>query len=182
MSPIVSGRSETMLWGALGKEAAGKTTSGGTTRACFGGRGFGLKLPGPAGCLGDPGMIFTTYWFLLFAVVTIVVFRLLPWAAARQGWLAAACAVFHYHFAGPAGVKPIIVLMILTYLAGLSRRRAAGVAAMAACVGALCFYKYSLFLIGAAIPPLSAGLAATPARLALHAMPGAPPLGVSFFA
>ncbi|HVW20911.1 MAG TPA: MBOAT family O-acyltransferase [Opitutaceae bacterium] len=126
-------------------------------------------------------MIFTTYWFLLFAVVAIVVFRALPWAAARQGWLALACAVFHYHFAGPAGVKPIIVLMVLTYFAGLSRRRAACVAAMVACVIALCFYKYSLFLIGSAVAPFSAGLAASLARLATHAMPGAPPLGVSFF-
>src|ERR1035438_7956611 len=67
-------------------------------------------------------MIFTTYWFLLFAIAAMTVFRLLPGPVLRQGWLAVACAVFHWHFAGPAGVKPIIVLMILTFLAGLTRR------------------------------------------------------------
>jgi alginate O-acetyltransferase complex protein AlgI len=48
-------------------------------------------------------------------------------------------------------------------------------------VAALCFYKYSLFLIGSAVAPVSATLAAALARLAVDAMPGAPPLGVSFF-
>ena len=84
-------------------------------------------------------MIFDTYWFLLFAVVVIVVFRVLPRPNWRQGWLAVACAVFHWHFAGPAGVKPIIALMIITYFAGMSRRRWACAAAMASCVAALCF-------------------------------------------
>src|ERR1019366_5956563 len=126
-------------------------------------------------------MIFTTYWFLLFAIAAMTVFRLLPGPVLRQGWLAVACAVFHWHFAGPAGVKPIIVLMILTFLAGLTRRGWVCVLAMIASVAALCFYKYSLFLIGSAVAPFSAALAAALARLAKSVMPGAPPLGVSFF-
>jgi alginate O-acetyltransferase complex protein AlgI len=53
---------------------------------------------------------------------------------------------------------------------------------MAACVAALCFYKYSLFLIGAAVAPVSTALAER-LTAATHAiMPGAPPLAVSFFA
>jgi alginate O-acetyltransferase complex protein AlgI len=127
-------------------------------------------------------MIFTTYWFLFFAVVTIVGFRVLPGPGWRRWWLAAACAIFHYHFAGPAGVKPIIVLMIITYLAGLTRRRAACVAAMAACVAALCFYKYMPFLIATAVAPLNAGWAAGLSRMTMAIMPAAPPLGMSFFA
>ncbi|HXQ82089.1 MAG TPA: MBOAT family O-acyltransferase [Opitutaceae bacterium] len=126
-------------------------------------------------------MIFTTYWFLLFAIAAITVFRLLPGPAWRQGWLAVACATFHWHFAGPAGVKPIIVLMVITYLAGLTRRLWVCALAMVACVAALCFYKYSLFLIGSAVHPFSAALAAALERLARAVMPGAPPLGVSFF-
>lgn len=126
-------------------------------------------------------MIFATYWFLLFAAVTACVFRLLPGPLSRQAFLAAACAFFHWHFAGPAGVKPIIVLMIITYLAGVSGSGRARVAAIAASVAALCFYKYSMFLIGSAVAPLSPQAAAALARLATHAMPGAPPLGVSFF-
>jgi alginate O-acetyltransferase complex protein AlgI len=126
-------------------------------------------------------MIFATYWFLLFSVIAISVFRILPVPALRQCWLAIACAVFHWHFAGPAGVKPIIVLMVVTYLAGLTGRRWAYALAIVACVTGLCFYKYSLFLIGNLVNPLSPSLAAVFARVATGAMPGAPPLGVSFF-
>lgn len=127
-------------------------------------------------------MIFTSYWFLLFAVVAMVVFRLLPGSVLRQAWLAVACATFHWHFAGPAGVKPIIVLMVITYLAGLTRRGWVCVLGMFASVAALCFYKYSLFLIGGVVAPLSASGAASLAAAVTHALPGAPPLGVSFFA
>ena len=63
-------------------------------------------------------MIFDTYWFLFFAVVAIGGFQLLsPWPLGRRCWLAGVCVIFHYHFAGPAGVLPIIVLMIITYFA-----------------------------------------------------------------
>jgi hypothetical protein len=100
-------------------------------------------------------MIFTTYWFLFFALLAVAVYRALP----RPQWrLAAACAAFHIHFGGPAGVLPIIALMVITYFAGRTRDRAVCAWAMAACVAALCFYKYALSLIGAPAAPLSADL------------------------
>jgi alginate O-acetyltransferase complex protein AlgI len=72
--------------------------------------------------------------------------------------------------------------MVITYLAGLSRKPAACVGAMIACGLTLCFYKYALFFIGAAIQPLSAGLAGSLTSTTRSLMPGAPPLGISFFA
>jgi alginate O-acetyltransferase complex protein AlgI len=126
-------------------------------------------------------MIFTTYWFLLFAALTVAGFWSLPRPGWRLWWLALACGVFHVHFAGPAGVLPIIVLMIITYGAALSRRPWACAVAMGICVGALCFYKYTLFLIGALIAPLSPALGEMLAAYASVVMPGAPPLAVSFF-
>jgi alginate O-acetyltransferase complex protein AlgI len=126
-------------------------------------------------------MIFTTYWFLLFALVTVAVFRLLPRAGLRLGWLAAACAVFHMHFAGPAGVAPIIVLMIVTFFAGRTASPAVCTAAMLLCVAALCFYKYTFFLLGAAVAPVGPAAAAALGRAAKAVMPGAAPLGISFF-
>jgi alginate O-acetyltransferase complex protein AlgI len=126
-------------------------------------------------------MIFTTYWFLFFALLAVAVFRALPRPQWRLWWLAAACATFHIHFAGPAGVLPIIVLMLITFFAGRTRDRAVCAWAMAVCVVALCFYKYALFLIGAMVAPLSAGLAALLTRGTYSIMPGAPPLGISFF-
>jgi alginate O-acetyltransferase complex protein AlgI len=126
-------------------------------------------------------VIFTTYWFQLFALVAVAIYWLLPWSHARKGFLGLACLAFHYHFAGPAGMAPIIVLMIATYLAALSRSRAAATAAIVLCVGALCSYKYALFLIGAAVGPFSASAAAGLAAAASRALPALPPLGISFF-
>ena len=51
-------------------------------------------------------MIFTTYWFLAFAVLTLAIYWILPVATVRWWFLAAACVVFHAHFAGPAGMAP----------------------------------------------------------------------------
>lgn len=126
-------------------------------------------------------MIFTTYWFLLFALVAVVGFHVLRRPAWRLVWLAAACASFHWHFAGPAGVAPIILLMIVTYFAGLTRDRMICAAAMVAAVAALAFYKYTFFLSGELVAPLSPSLAAAAEHAARAAMPGAPPLGISFF-
>ena len=126
-------------------------------------------------------MIFTTYWFLFFALATVSVYWLLPRALLRQIWLAVACVVFHFHFAGPAGVIPIIVLALLTYLAGLTRSRVLCLVAMVVSAAALCFYKYILFFIGEVVSPLSASLAETLSTDTKHWMPGAPPLAISFF-
>ena len=126
-------------------------------------------------------MIFTTYWFLFFAAACVAIYWLLPGPTPRQVWLAASCVVFHFHFAGPAGVLPIIVLMVITYGAGLSRNRLACVAAMVVCGLALCFYKYALFFIGAIARPMSDYLADTLAVSAKSILPGAPPLAISFF-
>ena len=127
-------------------------------------------------------MIFTTYWFIVFSVFVVTVYRLLPRPAWRLGFLGLCCLVFHAHFAGPAGMAPIIVLMIVTYFAALSRRRGACLAAMALSVFALCFYKYLYFLLAEAVGPWAPHLAATLANRAFYILPGAPPLGISFFA
>jgi len=127
-------------------------------------------------------MIFTTYWFLAFAVLVVPCYWLVPRAGWRLWLLAVACVVFHAHFAGPAGMAPIIVLMIITYLTGLTRSRAACLATMALCVSALCFYKYAFFLIGALVESWNPSLAKVLGHGAKGIMPGAPPLGISFFA
>ncbi len=127
-------------------------------------------------------MIFTTYWFFAFTAITLAVYWLLPVATLRWWFLAAACTVFHGYFAGPAGMAPIVVLMAITYAAGLTRRRGVCMAAMVLCVVTLCFYKYALFFIGVAIEPISSTYAALLTDAAKKLMPGAPPLGISFFA
>lgn len=127
-------------------------------------------------------MIFTTYWFVFFALIVVPAYWLLPKAAWRQWFLAAACVVFHSHFAGPAGMAPILVLMGVTYGLGLANKPWATVLGIAINVATLCFYKYALFLIGAAVAPWNADLAVTLTTQTKALMPGLPPLGVSFFA
>ncbi len=126
-------------------------------------------------------MIFTTHWFLFFAFLAIGGFWLLRPPVWRLRWLVVACVIFHAYFAGPAGVLPIVVLMLLTFFAGRSRKRWACTAGMVVCVAALCFYKYALFLIGTLIGPWHAGFAALLSHDTRALMPGAPPLAVSFF-
>jgi len=126
-------------------------------------------------------MIFTTYWYLVFALMAMTGFWLLRWAGVRPWFLGAACIIFHFHFAGPAGVIPIVVLMIITFFAGLTRKPWVCIAAMVICTAALCFYKYSYFLLGEIVSPISQPLADFLLARTRAVMPGAPPLGVSFF-
>ena len=79
-------------------------------------------------------MIFNTYAFALFAAVFFPGYWLIRSPGLRAWWLLGGCAVFHGHFAGPAGVLPIAALALLTYACALSRLRALCYAAIAACI------------------------------------------------
>jgi alginate O-acetyltransferase complex protein AlgI len=127
-------------------------------------------------------MIFMEYWFGAFAAVFFLLFWLTPYAVARRCVLLLFCVAFHAHFAGPAGVFPIIVLGVVTFLVGLSGARPAFYAAIALNVAALLFYKYTLFLtnsIVGSISPQWAEVANLYAKQSL--LPAAPPLAISFF-
>ncbi|HEY4230072.1 MAG TPA: MBOAT family O-acyltransferase [Thermoanaerobaculia bacterium] len=130
-------------------------------------------------------MIFNTSWFLVFFPIVYVLFLLLPGTRLRFAFLLLASAVFHWHYAGPAGVAPIIVIAICTFAIGLalprtpqaSRQRklllALGVAIP---VAALIGYKYRVLLLG------TVGLGGPPqVRPGLGAGGVALPLAISFF-
>ena len=127
-------------------------------------------------------MIFTTYWFLLFAVAVIPIY----WAARPAGLrlvvLLAACTVFHARFAGAAGMAPIIILCVTTYLAGLTRRRWVLDIGIALPVLSLAFYKYTHFLALKVLGCISAQYGAHVDAVLTSHLPITPPLGVSFFA
>jgi alginate O-acetyltransferase complex protein AlgI len=91
-------------------------------------------------------MLFLTYWFVYFIAALYPLYWFCPAPTARRLILLAGSAVFHTHFAGPAGVLPIIVLGTFVYLAGLTRWRAACFLGIAASCLALLYYKYSAFL------------------------------------
>ncbi len=129
-------------------------------------------------------MIFLDTWFWIFAAVALPGYWLCP-SRAKLYWLLAASAVFHWHFAGPAGMAPILVLAVITYAVGIGIatgvRRGAFVAACVTLVGALAFYKYSEFGAGSLagllgwldLRPWAAGLSSWTAPVA--------PLAISFF-
>jgi alginate O-acetyltransferase complex protein AlgI len=129
----------------------------------------------------EAAMLFLTYWFVLFICVLYPIYWLFPLRRVRLAVLLVACAIFHTHFAGPAGVLPIIALALFTYLAGLTRNRHLCRLAILANVLALLFYKYMKFLclevIGGFHPHWKAYLLEHHAKL----MTQAPPLAISFF-
>ncbi len=126
-------------------------------------------------------MIFTTYWFALFALAFFPLYWLCPRPGVRLGFVLVACFVFHAHFAGAAGVVPIIVLALLTFLAGRSRRRGALFATIAVAIAALAFYKYSHFIAGELIGSLNADAGRAVDTFARRWLPATPPLAISFF-
>ena len=126
-------------------------------------------------------MIFTTYWFVAFAAIYFPLFWLVRAPAARLYLLLAASVLFHGHFAGAAGVLPIAVLGIITWLAGRSRNPSACLGAIVACVVALCFYKYAEFLSASVLGMLGVHVPAQGTAVRGW-LPAAPPLGISFFA
>jgi alginate O-acetyltransferase complex protein AlgI len=128
-------------------------------------------------------MLFLESWFWVFAAIAVPTYWVCP-RPLKLYWLLLACVVFHYHFAGPAGMTPIICLAILTYFAGRSigeqRGRTLFTLTIVVVVGALVFYKYSQFFLQSALALLGANAARLPAALTTWRSP-AIPLGISFF-
>ena len=125
-------------------------------------------------------MLFLTYWFVLYAIILFPLYWAVPRAGVRRLILLAGSVVFHTHFAGPAGVLPIVALGIATYGAGRSRSRYACGAMVLANVLALIYYKYTIFLckqvLGAIWPEVIAFGTTSP-----YLKDIVPPLAISFF-
>jgi alginate O-acetyltransferase complex protein AlgI len=126
-------------------------------------------------------MIFLTYWFTVFAAVTLLLLWVTRWPQLRLVLLVLSCAVFHAHFAGPAGVLPIVGLAMLTYLVALTRDRRLCRLGIVACALGLVFYKYTPFLSANVLTLVSAHFGNAFAAAAQPLMPGGLPLAISFF-
>jgi len=127
-------------------------------------------------------MIFSTYWFLTFLIFFLPVYFLAAGQPRfRLGWLLVGSAVFHTHFAGPAGVFPIVLLGIAVYFFGKSSRPTAHIAGIALSVATLLFYKYTFFFIPNLVRPIFPELGTFLGSEAVRLLPAAPPLAISFF-
>lgn len=126
--------------------------------------------------------MFVSYWFVMFTAIFFPIYWLCPIPKMRKMWLLVACMVFHYRFAGPAGVLPIIFLGILTYYAGISLHNKFRICIIILCVLELVFYKYSIFFITQVLGYLNIQFAETALEIAKSKLlPDAPPLAISFF-
>lgn len=126
--------------------------------------------------------MFITYWFVIFICIFFPVFWLCPIASFRKIWLLIACVLFHYRFAGPAGVLPVVVLGVFTYFAALSNVKMLRVLAIILAVLALAFYKYAVFFLSQILGVFNQQLAQALIESAKQGiLPSAPPLAISFF-
>lgn len=123
--------------------------------------------------------MFINYWFIAFAGIFFPVFWFCNSPLFRKIWLLAACILFHYQFAGPAGVIPIVILGVLTYFAGLANHKPLRIIIIVLCVLELAFYKYSTFFLSQFLSLFSTELAAK--ALTASFLPQVPPLAISFF-
>ncbi len=126
-------------------------------------------------------MIFTSYWFVVFAAIFFPLYWLIPSRPVRLGLLLVACAIFHTRFAGAAGVLPIVVLAVATYFAGRSGRGSWCLAVIVLCVLALGFYKYTDFFARSILGWINPQWATAAGAALKDALPAAPPLAISFF-
>jgi alginate O-acetyltransferase complex protein AlgI len=132
-------------------------------------------------------LIFNTSWFLLF----FLAFYFFLWLVPKPGWrlfyVQALGCVFHYHFAGPAGMKPIIAMAILTYFFGLwiarnrenpARKKRIFLFGILIPVAGLVFYKYQHLFVSS-VGEVLGGTAGQ--WLQDHALQPFLPLALSFF-
>jgi alginate O-acetyltransferase complex protein AlgI len=129
-------------------------------------------------------MIFNTAWFILFFPVFIGLLWLVPGRMPRFYFLLAASAIFHTHFAGPAGVAPIVVMAIAVYFIALRLENSQGAArkhwlklGLLIPIAGLCWYKYRVFLLSS----LVAGFPSLKATLQGWNVASPMPLAISFF-
>jgi alginate O-acetyltransferase complex protein AlgI len=126
-------------------------------------------------------MIFTTYWFLTAAAIFLFAYSVVRNSIARTILLIAFCALFHFHFAGPAGVVPIIIIGICTFSLALTRRKFACTIGIVMCACTLLMYKYSHFLLMNCLGRFHIQAISQLDQYFKATLPSAPPLAISFF-
>ncbi|HEY9786295.1 MAG TPA: MBOAT family O-acyltransferase [Candidatus Obscuribacterales bacterium] len=126
--------------------------------------------------------MFTTYWFITTSLLFLCIYWCVRKAQIRYWLLLAYCVFFHSHFAGPAGVLPIVLIGLLVYAAGLSQKKPFCMLAICTVVAALIAYKYRDFIIESLLAPVAPGMVPALQDSFKGVFPAAAPLAISFFA
>ncbi len=89
-------------------------------------------------------MIFLSPWFILFVILLIPLYWLIP--RGLQFILIFSSLFFYEHFAGGiSAIIPILTLGTISYLCGLAPRKFQYIGILL-CILALIFYKYTIFI------------------------------------
>jgi alginate O-acetyltransferase complex protein AlgI len=132
-------------------------------------------------------LIFNTSWFLYFFIAFYALLWLVPNARLRFYYVLACSAVFHYQFAGPAGITPIIIMAVITFYlaqwmdklpADSAQKKRVFTLALLVPIFGLIFYKYRALLIGSSASMIGGDMGKT---LTEYAVQPAMPLAISFF-
>jgi alginate O-acetyltransferase complex protein AlgI len=125
-------------------------------------------------------MIFATYWFLALVIIFFPIYWFLN-ARLRIWAIATASVIFHFHYAGPAGVLPIILLGTLVYFLGRSPYKISYLFGISVCVLTLISYKYLIFFTTSVIGSINPHLGDYAVSATKKVLPLSPPLAISFF-
>lgn len=126
-------------------------------------------------------MIFLTYEFVGFALVFFSLYYLIHNPTLRMAALVIGGLVFQFHYGGWVSVVPVLVLAVVTFLAGRIGGRRMVTGAIALCVVTLVFYKYTAFIVIDSIGTLLPGFGSALRNTVQSVLPAAIPLGISFF-
>ena len=125
-------------------------------------------------------MIFSTYWFLTALSIFLICYAVSE-PKLRVILLLAFCIIFHTHFAGSAGVMPIIGLGAATYILARSQDKRAQTLGIVACCLTLIFYKYSHFICRDLLGAIGTAQAKQLDAWLDKTLPATAPLAISFF-
>ncbi|MBC7456850.1 MAG: hypothetical protein H7235_01130, partial [Bdellovibrionaceae bacterium] len=127
-------------------------------------------------------MIFNSYWFITAVILFFIIFALVRKPNLRKYLLLTFCIIFHGHFAGKAGVLPILIVGMVVFFCGLSKNRKALIFGIVLSATSLLWYKYTLFFTREIISYLNIDIGKQATLWAIDKLPSSPPLAISFFA
>jgi alginate O-acetyltransferase complex protein AlgI len=126
-------------------------------------------------------MIFLTYEFICFGLAFYALYYLATLPGLRLAIVIVSSLLFQWYYGGWASVAPVVVLAIVTFLAGRTGSPRAILAAIVLCAAVLITYKYTPFLAVGLVGPIAPELGSSLQGIAKSVLPAAIPLGISFF-
>lgn len=133
-------------------------------------------------------MIFTTPWFLIFTLFTLVAILLLvKWRSARRWLLLLSSLIFYYHFSGLPSLVFVCVLAAAVYVGAIvaaddPKRRNVFFVILALPIATLIYFRYTGMLSETFSSLLPSSVSTTAAVYFGAAGASFVPLGISFFA